>query len=304
MTTWRLFAPAKINRFLRVGAPDSTGYHPVVTALQTLRWFDELEIRRLDAGGPCAWTLSCDDPALDVDRSTVARALEALAATGRLRGSWRIHLKKRIPAGSGLGGGSSDAAVLLLGLNRIAALGLSHGELVQIADGIGKDVPFFLYGGRALAGGYGERIRVLPDPPGEGVYLVLMPSRTSSTAQMYRVLDAARAEAPPLPDLDALARVGASFRELWRMAANDFAPLLSKTFPAYQELRDRAAAAGLFPSQWTGTGSAFWIQVKPGVKSVILEDLGAAAQALGLRVYRCLTLSRAAWTRLRARPCS
>jgi len=180
----RLYAPAKVNWTLEVlGRPDHyRGYHEVRTVMQTIDLCDILEFEpgegvRLEVEGP--------HEALEDD--LVLRAA-ALLDGGGGRGA-RIHLAKRIPVAGGLGGGSSDAAATLRGLNELWRLGLGGGRLVEMAAGLGSDVPFFLAGGTALVEGRGERIAPLPDAAPAWLVVLAPPiALVEKTQRMYAAL--------------------------------------------------------------------------------------------------------------------
>jgi len=259
---WKVFPPAKINRFLWVGTRDAAGYHPLVTLFQTVALWDEMTIRCLQRDGPfeVRWIL---DPAVGPDptATTLAQAVRRLTEgqAARPAGVWQIRLKKRIPVAAGLGGGSSDAAVLLMALNEIWGLGLSVSELHEHARAVGMDVPFFLYGGKALADGYGDRVWPLPDDASETEWFVLwVPPERAVTSVMYRRLDDVRPEAPTRPDVSALlddpARLAAALEE----AANDFAPVIEATGPEWVAWKERLRRLGAQPVQWSGSGPALW----------------------------------------------
>ena len=151
---------AKINLTLEVLGLRSDGYHEIKTVLQTINLADEIDIQP----GPNL-KVECDAPELDGEANLVWRAAVALAESRGIRPEARIIIRKRIPVGMGLGGGSSDAAAALLGLNKLWNLCLDTEEIAQIAARLGSDVPFFLRGGTALAEGRGEEISPLPSLP-------------------------------------------------------------------------------------------------------------------------------------------
>jgi 4-diphosphocytidyl-2-C-methyl-D-erythritol kinase len=178
----RLFAQAKINWTLEVLGRRRDGYHEVSTVLQTVSTGDLLEIEpaeelRLEVTGE--HEASEDDLVL-----RAARALD----DGKGRGA-TIRLAKMVPVAAGLGGGSSDAAATLRGLNELWALGRRDEELADIAAGLGSDVPFFLTGGTALAESRGERVTSLPDAPPRWLVLVVPRLRLEEkTKRMYEAL--------------------------------------------------------------------------------------------------------------------
>ncbi len=183
-----LRAPAKINLFLEVLGKRSDGYHDIVTFIAAVDLFDGLTFRHEAAD---AIRLSCDEPTLSTGRENlVCRAAEALRQQTKIRRGVRIHLEKRIPIGAGLGGGSSDAAATLVGLNRFWDLGLSSAALGEIAGRLGSDIPFFLHWHRnqisvAWCTRRGEHVThaVLKRPLH---FAVACPAMRLSTPEVYR----------------------------------------------------------------------------------------------------------------------
>ena len=177
--------PAKINLGLRVLSRRPDGYHAVRTLLASVDLWDTLTFER---GGEGV-RLECDTPSIPTDQTNLvlgsASRLEELLGR-RLPGA-RIRLRKRIPAGRGLGGGSSNAAAALIGLNRLFRLGLSRRVLHRVLAEVGMDAPFFLYGGLALATGRGEHVFPLADVA-ELPLVLLIPDFGISTPEAYRGL--------------------------------------------------------------------------------------------------------------------
>lgn len=185
---------AKVNRYLRVLGRRGDGYHELDTMFQTIDLADGLQVVEADAG----LTLACDDPAVPVDdRNLVIRAGKLLAREAGIAAAAAISLRKRIPAGGGLGGGSSNAAVALVLLARLWKLPFSEADLARLASQLGSDVPFFLCGGTARGTGRGEWIEPMPDAPGAELLLVIPPFPVS-TGAVYAGFEAAPdAPAPP-----------------------------------------------------------------------------------------------------------
>lgn len=179
----RILCPAKLNLSLIVERPDATGYHPIRTVFQAIQLFDELI---LDSQAT-ATTIEVEGMALPPE-NTLTKTLR-LVGEALLVPPLKITLKKQIPAESGLGGGSSDAAGLLRGLDPCLAAPIPEQLKFEIAVAVGADVPFFLVGGRALGEGYGERLTPLLDPP-ETWFALARPGVGVSTAQAYAALDA------------------------------------------------------------------------------------------------------------------
>ena len=150
------FAPAKINLSLRVLRRRDDGFHEIETLMAPIAIRDTLEIERRDGGGI---EFTCSDSTLPADGTNlVVRATAAFAASAGIEPHVRIFLKKEIPHGAGLGGGSSDAAATLLALDEIFETRLPLAELTRIAAEIGSDIPFFLARGAAWCRGRGELV--------------------------------------------------------------------------------------------------------------------------------------------------
>jgi len=183
-----LRAYAKLNLVLEVLGRREDGYHEVASIMQAIGLYDVLT---LEAAGETRF--SCSAPELQTGGNLVLKAVRALReATGEKAGA-RITLEKKIPRDAGLGGGSSDAAAALKGLNRLWGLGLAADKLAEIAAGIGSDVPFFIYGGTCLAQGRGEKITPLPDIKSSW-FVLLQPGiavPVNKTAALYSMLEPA-----------------------------------------------------------------------------------------------------------------
>ena len=180
----RLIAPAKINWTLEVLGARDDGYHEVRSVLQTIALCDVVHLEPAKE-----LTLLTDGSRSPSEDDLALLAARLLAeAVGRLP-KVAIRLTKRIPAAAGLGGGSSDAAAVLRGLDRLWGLGLGQAVLAQMASRLGSDVPFFLFGGTALAQGRGERITPLPDCPIARLVLLVPPfSLPEKTRRLYQAL--------------------------------------------------------------------------------------------------------------------
>ncbi len=187
MTVVKALARAKINLSLDILGKRSDGYHELETVMQSVSLSDELVFR------PAAKvSLTVSDPDLAVDESnTVLRAVRRLQEVAGSDRGVEIFLEKRIPPGSGLGGGSADAAAVLVVLNRWWGLNLPLPALAEIAADVGSDVPFCLTGGTALVRGRGERVSPLPPLPAARI-LLAKPPVAVATAEVYRCF---RAEA-------------------------------------------------------------------------------------------------------------
>lgn len=180
MTTLRLPAPAKLNLFLHITGQRADGYHTLQTLFQILDYGDTLE---LTARTDSIVNVTPALPGLAPDENLVWRAADALRRHTGFDLGVDIRLTKRLPAGGGLGGGSSDAATALHGLNRLWKLGLTTAELAALGLALGADVPVFVHGHTAWAEGVGERLE--PVALGERFYLVIAPDTAVSTAAVF-----------------------------------------------------------------------------------------------------------------------
>lgn len=181
-----VYAPAKINLVLEVLGRQGD-YHRISSVIQSIDLCDILCFEPHEE--VC---LTCDEPGLEQD-NLVTRAAALLGeSTGCDLGA-RIELRKHIPWGAGLGGGSSDAAATLVALNELWGLGLSPSQLVLLATRLGSDVPFFIYGGTALVEGRGEQVTPLPPLPDTWFVILAppLPRIPAKTKQMYGRLDSA-----------------------------------------------------------------------------------------------------------------
>jgi 4-diphosphocytidyl-2-C-methyl-D-erythritol kinase len=158
-------APAKVNLSLRVLRRRDDGFHEIETLMAPISIFDTIDIERTEGGGI---QFTCSDPALPAGPENLAvRAVEHFCGSFGFLPNVRMHLKKEIPHGAGLGGGSSDAATVLLALDRLFQAELPRDEISRLAAEIGSDVPFFIAQSAAMCRGRGELVedRALPSLP-------------------------------------------------------------------------------------------------------------------------------------------
>ncbi|TAG45956.1 MAG: 4-(cytidine 5'-diphospho)-2-C-methyl-D-erythritol kinase [Betaproteobacteria bacterium] len=193
--TLRLAAPAKINLFLHITGRRDDGYHLLESVFVPISLADTVQLTRREDGEICL----LDPPdGITSDTDLTCRAARALCAETGSKFGVDIRLTKRIPQGAGLGGGSSDAATALLGLNRLWNLQLSSERILSIALNLGADVPFFIRGVPALVSGIGERIRAVTLPVQHIV--VAHPGVPVSTAAVFGhpqlIRDSAASQAP------------------------------------------------------------------------------------------------------------
>jgi 4-diphosphocytidyl-2-C-methyl-D-erythritol kinase len=242
-----VLAPAKVNFTLEVLARRPDGYHEIRSVMQAISLCDKLTLEVGDG-----ITLDGGNEDAPPDRTNlVYRAAAALdQAAGGGHGA-RIVLDKRIPAGAGLGGGSSDAAATLLGLNALWSLDFETERLMAIGATLGSDVPFFLTAGTALAEGRGERLTPLPPPPRLWM-VVAKPAESLSTPFVYREADARGAYGAGAPAAWPPRDVAALAGRL----QNGLAESAFALCPSARRLRDELLCAGALGALLSGSGSA------------------------------------------------
>ena len=173
-------APAKINLFLHITGQRADGYHLLQTVFRLLDFYDTIQLKpTLDS----AIKRVNDISGVPAEQDLCVRAAKLLQQYSQCTMGVEIMVEKRIPMGGGLGGGSSDAATVLMALNRLWQLDLSRAELLSLGLKLGADVPFFIYGTNAWAEGVGEQLQTISLK--EAYYLVLTPNVHVSTAQIF-----------------------------------------------------------------------------------------------------------------------
>ena len=248
----KLFAPAKVNLYLRITGRRDDGYHLLDTLMVPISLGDDVEISRTD-GGPESLTLRSDDSELPLgEENTVHKAVRAFRERTGRRDPLAVHVRKRIPVGAGLGGGSTDAAAALRGLNDLLGTGLSVEELTALAVSVGADVPFFVRGEAARARGIGERLS--PAGPLPGLWMVvLFPGFPVSTAWVYRNF---RSKLTKPPNNNNLNRKLDTPHEVAEVLVNDLETVTIGRYPRIARLKDRLNESGAMGSLMSGSGSA------------------------------------------------
>jgi 4-diphosphocytidyl-2-C-methyl-D-erythritol kinase len=280
---------AKINLSLRVTGRRPDGYHELRTVFQTVTLHDTLTFApRADE----QIELTCDAADVPADETNlVHRAALLLRARYGLRLGARVELSKSVPAGGGLGGGSADAAVALLGLARLWRVPVKIEELRELGAQLGADVPFFFTGGTALGTGRGTEITPLPDRP-ETPLVVVTPGVKVSTAAAYKALNA-----PALTKADQPAKLPISrtlpgaARALAEETGNDFEPVVFRLEPECERARAALLRVGAYTAHLSGSGASVY-----GVFDSEQAQAQAAAQLAaetGWQVRACATLTRA-----------
>lgn len=244
-----LKAPAKINLCLRVRGRRPDGFHDIESLFFQVDLYDRLAFYPAPELELCCSGFDAGNPTDNL----VLQAARRLAERYGVREGVRLELTKNIPSGAGLGGGSSDAATALSGLNRFWNLGLSLETLHGEAEALGSDVPFFLYGPAARVSGRGEVVK--PFTPAESFHAVLVkPGCSVSTAWAYRALSLTKNR-----QNNRLSCFGLAGGDLLSVASalwNDFETIVFERFPEIGEIKARLVAQGSCGALMSGSGAA------------------------------------------------
>ena len=252
----RLKAFAKVNYALDVLGLRADGYHEVSTVMQSISLADELELRR--AAGGFDLSLEPEEVAIGPqERNTTYLAWKALQRLTGEEFPVKLTLRKEIPTGAGLGGGSADAAAVLVGLNELFSLGLQVDELRGIGARIGADVPFCISGGTALGEGIGEILTPLPAPPAH-LLVVAKPPGSADTAGIYRAYDEAKTESTNSVKPVVSALCSNSLPALAAAVGNDLAPVTKGIIPEVAKLERTLLASRALGASMSGSGTAVY----------------------------------------------
>ena len=265
-------AYAKLNISLDVTGKRPDGYHDMLMVMQSVSLCDELCLRLNDSGRV---TAASDLRYIPNDERNLAvkAALRYLEAIGESRQGLHIEMEKRIPVGAGMAGGSSDAAAVLRGLNRLCGDRLSRAELEALACRVGSDVAFCVAGGTALARGRGELLEELPPLP-DCSFVICKPGFSISTPELFRKLDSA-----PLrrhPDTAGLLRaIGeGDLRQVCIRMYNVFEDVDDRRLRSVGQIKSRLLDHGALGTIMTGTGSAvFGVYEDPAAAEAAQEAL-------------------------------
>ena len=252
-------APAKLNLFLRVTGRRADGYHELQTAYTLIDLADLLDFERRDDGA----IVREGDRVGELEHDLVLRAARALHDHSGTSLGATISVTKRIPAGSGLGGGSSDAATTLIALNRLWNLNLPRSTLSAIGLSLGADVPFFLHGRDAFAEGIGEQLTTVELTP--LWFAVLWPQVHVSTAEIFGDASLTRnSKATKIADFSTVAAqlVGEAIGDSGHASSlvNDLEPVARRRYPVIDEAIKRLERFGA--ARMTGSGSAVFVATR------------------------------------------
>jgi 4-diphosphocytidyl-2-C-methyl-D-erythritol kinase len=287
----RLPAFAKVNLRLHILGRRPDGYHELRTIFQTISLHDTLKLSITPGPSGGEFSLSSNDPALPLGRDNLVwRAIEAISRETGFQGSISAHLDKKIPVARGLGGGSSDAAAALIGMLRLTRRQMPLPRLMEIAAGLGADVPFFLFGGRAVAVNRGDEVYPLPDSPKRTILVVSPHDIGVSTKEAYQWAS------EELTNCSSTHKIQGFCALCWSRQgtglSNDFEKPVFLRHPRLGEIRDALLERGAAEAALAGSGSAVF-----GVFQNPAQARRAARKFPEDSVFVVATLSRESYGR-------
>ena len=264
----RFRAPAKINLCLHVLGRYANGYHAVAMALQRVSLCDQLNVHIDPQGGG---RIRCTGLELPPGEENIAvRAARLFLEETGTRADVELHIEKRIPVAAGLGGGSSDAATVLMGLAKLLDVDLGERRLLELGARLGADVPFFVFGRPAWGTGIGTTLEPLPELP-KVAYLLVNPGIRVSTAEVYRSLQLTKGG-----DLANLPRFSVASRaQLCARLYNDLETVTLRRFPELERIKRRLLEIGAEGALMSGSG--------PTIFGVFADNAAARSAAETLR---------------------
>ncbi len=252
----RLRSLAKINLDLRVLHKRPDGFHELRTIFQTISLADTIDVEH--SRGPSKVELKSN---IDIPGNLIVKAADLVLRALNAKGQWLIALTKRIPMGSGLGGGSSNAASMLLALPKLLGKRLPLEKLLELAAELGSDVPFFLMGGTAVGLGRGTELYPSPDVPASPG-LLITPGIHSSTAAAYAALNRQRMDEAPAAIINNFQSFVLSAcsptPNPQSPAVNDFETVVFHQHPQLKSIKRNLLKLGAWRAMMTGSGSALF----------------------------------------------
>lgn len=284
----RVQAHGKINLVLNVGPVRDDGFHEVSMVMQEVEVCDELRLVKKQAPDRTI-DLVCENFDLAEADNIAYRCARLMQEKYSLPG-FQIFLRKTLPVAAGMAGGSSDAAAVIEGADRLFELGLSRKQKEDIGASLGSDIPFFFTGGTCIATGRGEQIRPIADLPGFQLVLV-KPDFGISTPWSYRQFD--RASAKPDIDLSLMEEAiesgdPGSIRNLLQ---NHLEPAALTEYPVIQKIKEDLLSSGAFASMMTGSGPTVFGMFENA------EEAGRAACRMKELYPEYQVIQTAAWSR-------
>jgi len=253
----KFLAPAKLNLFLRIKNKRADGYHNLQSVFQFISLYDEISIRIRDDN---KINFKNSNSLISKENDIAYKACVLILDKKSI--GVDVDIKKNIPVGSGLGGGSSDAATILLAINKICNIGLSKDKLMQLGLKLGADVPFFIFGENAWAEGIGDQLHPISIP--EFDYVVAVPNISIPTCSIFASFKLTN-NANPL-------KIASSFdSKQHEFIDNDLEGLVINKFLIMSKLMDWMKSFGY--AKMSGTGSSIFLRPKSNIQSLEIERL-------------------------------
>lgn len=289
--TFTLPAFAKINLYLRIHGKREDGYHELCTVFQTISLHDSLTFSE-SANNEIH--LVCDNPEIPTgENNLIHRAASLLKKEFKVSRGAAIHLTKRIPSPGGLGGGSSDAAVTLIGLVKLWGINIDLATLTELAGRLGSDVPFFLYGGTALGTGRGTEITPLDDFRGNNL-LAATPRINVATADAYSLLSL-----PRLTKEDSKSTLIICHNEAKKLISeqaelrNDFEDVVFRLKPELAQAKNSLLELGADKVSMSGSGASIFAFFSDG--SARQRALSRLSAETDWQIFAVETISRGSY---------
>lgn len=261
-------AYAKLNLALDVGSLRDDGYHEMTMIMQTVSLYDDVRIERVSEGFSCVTNLRYIP---GDERNLAARAAKEFCAAAGLPGGVRLFIAKRIPVGSGMGGGSADAAAVLRGLNAMNGLPFGLPALIELGGRVGSDVPFCIAGGTQFAQGRGEILSPLPPMPACH-FVICKPNFSISTPELFKKLDSTQIKCrPDIPGMTAALKAG-DLSGVARRMYNVFESVPDKRYDEIAAIRRAMLDCGALGAIMTGSGSAVFGVFADPIKAMRARD--------------------------------
>ena len=245
-------AYGKINLSLDVLGRRGNGYHDVSMVMQTVDIFDVISLNKLESDSEIILTANIDILPLD-ETNIVYKAVKLIKEEYGIDTGVSVHIEKHLPIAAGMGGGSSDCAAALRGMNRLFELGLSDEKLEELGVRLGADVPFLIKGGIALAEGIGEKLTKLPDFP-DCVFVIAKPDLGVSTKEVYEAFDGLKEVKHP--DIGKLVNSlgNTKLKDIVKLLGNVLEEVTANKYKIIETIKTLLLENGAVFSMMTGSG--------------------------------------------------
>lgn len=277
MQSLTIQAPAKVNLRLDVLRKRSDGFHDLRNVMERVSIHDEIQINIVEKG----LVVECEHEAVPENEENIAfRALKEILAYSSRNVGVEVKIKKNIPVASGMGGGSSNAAAVIKGINHLLKLKLSKEKLIKIGTKVGADVPFFLFEGPAIGEGVGDQLKRIKSIP-KLLFLIVNPGIRVSTEAVYKKFNCNGNHV----DMEEIPSIFRTKRDVAKIFSNDLERVTIKEFPVIGEIKEEILKSGAIASLMTGSGpTVFGLFSDKNKLQKAYEKLGRKAKE-GWRIF-------------------